>query len=103
MDPKELLNTRGSLLNARTQFLDWRKGPSALCPPGRSHLSIGAHHLAGPLAIIAGCLSLLHNVEGCVWLRCSSILAFWLLHMGDRQLHPDGHTRSERHRIGDNQ
>ena len=73
---KELLNTRWPLLNARTQFLDGRKGPSALCPPGRPRLSIRAHHLAGPGVILSRCFPLLHNIEGVVQLRCSSMYAF---------------------------
>ena len=70
MDPKELLNTRWSLLNARTQFLDGRKGPSALCPPGRSRLSIGAHNLAGPVVILSRRFPLLHNIKG----RCQAAM-----------------------------
>lgn len=73
---KELLNTRWPLLNARTQFLDGRKGLWALCPPSRPRLSIRAYHLAGPVVILPGVSPSRTISKGVVMLRCSSMYAF---------------------------
>src|SRR5207248_4193816 len=61
--PEELVETRWPLLDAPAQFLDGRKGPAALGPPGCPCLSIRAHDLPGPLAVLARRLALLNDIE----------------------------------------